>query len=129
MNGKHLQQMSPKERRRKFPMGLGLLPGALPYFTAWRHLRWFLLFWLPNVVTFFALLPGHPRLMEHIGLALLAPVFLAFAFVSCAAGMASSNHGTFFRTQEPGRFWISVAIPAACYIALTIAYYFISPPS
>jgi hypothetical protein len=129
MNIKQLQQMSPKERHRKFPMGLGLLPGALPYFTTWRHLRWFLLFWLPNVVTFFVLLPDHPRLMEHLGLALLAPGFLAWAFVSGAAGMASSNHGTFFRAQEPVRFWISVAIPAACYIALTIAYYFISQPS
>ena len=125
MDPEQFKRMSPKERHRKFPMGLGLFPQALPYFTQWRHLRWFLLLWLPNVISFLVLLPGHHRLAEHILLAVLSPFFLAIAFVSFRSGVASSNQGTFFRDREPFRFWISTGVGALCYIALTGAYYVI----
>lgn len=123
MDPQQLKRMAPEERHRNIPMGLGLFPQALPYLTRWRHLRWFLLLWLPNVITFVVLLPGHHRVGEHVLLAVLSPFFLAIAFVSVRSGVASSNEGTFFRVREPLRFWVSTAIPALAYIALTGAYY------
>ena len=123
MDLEELKGMSPAQRQRKLPMGLGLFPHGLAYFTEWRHLRWFLLCWFPNAISFFVLLPGHHRLGVHVLLAVLSPFFLAAAFVSFRSGVTSSNLGTFFRDREPVRFWISTGVPALAYIVLSGCYY------
>src|SRR5262245_1091933 len=100
-------------------------PEGFVYFRKWRSLRWFLLLvppvlasgsavvlrgqgWVPAV---FVIVGGH-----FIGAAL---------FVVLASGMSSSNWGTYFRSREPLRYWLDVAILATAYFMMCVCGYFL----
>ncbi len=96
----------------------------LRHLTQWRTLRWFLLGVL-------ALLPG-VVFMVHRGRPLEAFVVFVIGLLlenllvwNLASGITCSNHGTFFRSREPVRYWVDVALIAAVFAGLCVGIWFI----
>jgi hypothetical protein len=61
---------------------------------------------------------------QAVGLFVLGGAFAAAAFLDVCGGVTSSNWGTYYREQEPVRYWISVGVSAAMYLVLSVAGYF-----
>lgn len=61
---------------------------------------------------------------QAVGLFVLGGFFAAAAFRDICGRMTSSNWGTYYREQEPVRYWLSVAVSVAAYLMLSVAGYF-----
>ncbi|MBL8792650.1 MAG: hypothetical protein JNM56_01965 [Planctomycetia bacterium] len=111
----------PCERR---PQSIAVFPQGWAYLRSWRTFRWFLLLLAPVVASVVAIVV---RDRPWWGAGLLGLLGLAVAsalFVTLQSGMSSSNWGTYFRTREPGRYWLDVAILGAAYLGIALAGYF-----
>jgi hypothetical protein len=107
------------------PRRLSIFPRGLAYFKSWRSLRWFLLLllpWLPNSIA--AYLRGFGP-FNSIGLFLVGAGLSIGLFVGLCSGMDSTNWGTFYRSTEPVRYWVVIAIGACFYLAFSVAGYFV----
>lgn len=114
------QRLPVGERPRWIP----IFPRGLVHFRQWRTARWFLPLQLPILLSGTAVVIRGRGLGEAAILLLLGSAVAAVLFVEVCSGMISSNHGTYFRRQEPIRYWLNIGVIGLAYVVLSTAGYF-----
>jgi hypothetical protein len=59
------------------------------------------------------------------GVGIMGLAVTSLLFVQLASGASSSNWGTYFRSREPIRYWLDVAILSIAYVGICFAGWYI----
>jgi hypothetical protein len=92
-----------------------------PSLRKWRTARWFVVLLIPVMASCIAAIARNLPAVAPIFVVLFGTAVAFFLFAAIASGVESSNWGTYFRSREPVRFWIGVAISAIIYASISSA--------
>src|SRR5262245_19115485 len=113
----NLESRAPRDRPRMMPAW----PRGAPYLREWRTGRWFVVLLVPIGARVGAIITRGLPWSAPIVFAAIGAVVAFLLFATIASGVDSSNTGTYFRKRESVRFWMGVAILAACYTVVATA--------
>lgn len=110
--------VSQRPRNLQFPFGI--------YFKTWQYLRWYLLLLLPVIFGMVAVWIRREGLFRTVGTFVLGAGVALALFITLCSRIQTSNWGTYFRSTEPVRYWLGVAVAAGFYVLFgVVGGYFI----
>ena len=116
-----LENIQPSKR----PPNQSVFPDARVYFQRWVWFRWFLLLLLP-VAQSACVAVWRGQIYPACFIAISGATIATFLFIDLASGATSSNWGTYFRSSEPLRYWLSVMVFAVAYVGISVAGWYVT---